>query len=488
MDPADRPLTQADLAGLLVDDEDSLARYLAAASRGLLDVRFDVLDWVTVPKRRDDYPVGGGNVVSDVIGRLSQAADLGTYDKVFPAIFPLEYGYPGCQAYLEPRDFATPEGTYRLGAAWLSGYDMGCVEKGRHAHEYGHTFGFVHSLTIQCDNTIYGVPASTIDPQDWDSCHTLTACANDDCTEWKAGQSYVIANGDPDMLGRDSPWLYETYFPMVYQSVWQAHAGWLTDRQIVTTPGSHWITTLESLSPTPKAVRVRVGHDHAGGVQDYWLETRLRVPKAYRDIPDEACTVAVRLTLPSRYVASNEVLHEWGDSGYTDTLRFTHSRLSPFGYTGFHSVRPDEPFWDPYRGVRFSLSDCIERDDEVAVKVNVERSTLSVDPPVVATLEDGTARVTVTNGGAHTINIGRPSVRGRHAEAFSIDRDGCTNLALDPGATCDIDLSATAETLSLGWLHIPNDDELAPELAVSLLRNPAAPDQVAFGLVAHIHD
>ena len=472
VDPADRPLTRTDLAGLLVDDEDSLTRYLSSASRGLLDVRFDVLDWVTVPKRRDDYPVGGGIVVFDVIDRLSQAADLGTYDKVFPAIFPLEAGYPGCAAFLEPYNYATPEGTFRLGAAWLSGYDMGCVSKGRHAHEYGHTFGFVHSLAVQCDNTIYGVPASTIDPDEWDSCHIRNACANDDCTELKAGLSGITLNLDPDMLGDDSPEIYETYFPMVYQSVWQAQAGWLTDRQIVTEPGSHWITTLESLSPTPKALRVSIGHDHAGGIQDYWLETRLRVPKANR-YPEQACAVAVRLTFPNGYDASNEVLRGEGDSGRTDTLRFYHSAQSPFGYRGFHSVRPDEPFWDPYRGVRFSLSDCIAHDDEVAVKVNVERSALSVDPPVVATLVDGTARVTVTNGSTHTINIGRPSVRGRHAEAIFIDRDGCTNQALDPDATCDIELSAPTETLSLGWLHIPSDDELAPELAVSLLRNPA---------------
>ena len=29
------------------------------------------------------------------------------------------------------------------------------------------------------------------------------------------------------------------------------------------------------------------------------------------------------------------------------------------GYRGFHSVRPDEPFWDPYLGVRFSMADCV---------------------------------------------------------------------------------------------------------------------------------
>ena len=465
---ADRPLTRQDLAGLLVENDDSLARYLAAASRGLLNVQFDVRDWVTVRNSRSQYPLGGGNVVSDVVDRLSQVADLADYDKVFPAIFPLEQGYPGCKAYLTPIRFDTVNGSYRLGAAWLSGRGMTCARKGRSAHEFGHTFGFVHSLELQCDNTIYGLPASTIDPDEWDSCHILNACANDDCSELMAAVNGFGLNSDPDMMGGDHTSFYESYFPLVYQAVWQAHAGWLTDRQIVTSPGSHWITSLESLSTTPKAIRIRLGRDHAGGVQDYWLETRQRVPKnTLDDRPEEACVVAARLAVPNIYGK-----RRYGDSGHTDTLRFYHSHQSPFGANEFLSVREDEPFWDPYRGIRFSVADCIARNEEVAVKVTVERSWLSVDPPVVATLPDRSARVTVTNGGPRTLNIGQPSIGGRHPDVFSIDDDGCANVALGPGAACHIDLSATTVSLSVGLLRIPNDDQLAPELAVSLMTDP----------------
>ncbi|MDE0002582.1 MAG: hypothetical protein OXQ29_07795 [Rhodospirillaceae bacterium] len=465
---ADRPLTRGDLAGLLVENDDSLARYLAAASRGLLNVRFDVLDWVTVRKSRQQYPIGGGSVVSDIVDRLSRAANLADYDKVFPAIFPLEQGYPGCRAYLTPFRFDTVNGSYRLGAAWLSGRGMGCVRKGRSAHEFGHTFGFVHSLQLQCDNTSYGLPASSIDPNEWDSCHILNACANDDCSELKAGLSGFVANSDPDMLGGDHTSFYESYFPLVYHAVWQAHAGWLADRQIVTSPGSHWITSLESLSTTPKAIRIRLGRDHLGGVQDYWLETRQRVPKSDLDQgPEDACVVAARLAVPNLYGQ-----RRFGDSGHTDTLRFWHSRQSPFGANEFLSVRQDEPFWDPYRGIRFSVTDCITRDEEVAVKVAVERSWLSVDPPVVATLPERSARVTVTNGGPRTVNVGQPSIEGRHPDVFSIEDDGCANVALGPGAACHIDLGATTTPLSVGFLRIPNDDDLAPELAVSLMTDP----------------
>lgn len=461
----DRPLTRTDLAGLLVDNEDSLARFLAAASRGLLNVQFDVLDWITLRKRRDQYPLGGGSVVSDVVDRLALAANLSNYDMVFPAIFPLEQGYPGCQAYLTPTRFNTINGAYQLSAAWLSGRGMGCVRKGRIAHEFGHTLGFVHSLNIQCDNTEYGIPASTIDPDEWDSCHVLDACANDDCSELTAAISGFGLNSDPDMMGADLTAFYESYFPFVYHAVWQAHAGWLTDRQIISTPGSHWITSLESLSTTPKAIRIRLGRDHASGIQDYWLENRLRAPKnTVHDRPEDPCSVAVRLTVPNSYDQRG-----YRDSGHTDTLRFSHSRRSPFGTHGHLNVREDEPVWDPYRGVRFTLSDCRLRDEEAAVKVTVERSHLSVDPPVIARLVERSTRVTLTNGGPRSIDVGQPSISGRHQNEFSIENDSCANAALRPGAACQIELSATTASPSVALLRIPSNDDLAPELAVSLM-------------------
>ena len=467
VDPADRPLSRADLAGLLADDADSLANYLAAASRGLVDVRFDVLDWVTVGKRRSDYPSGGGDVVQDVVSRLSEVRDLGGYDKVFPAIFPLEKGYPGCKAFLTPERFRTTRGTFQLGAAWLSGYDMGCVRKGRHAHEYGHTFGIVHSLALLC-HTETGVPVSTIDPTDRESCHIVNECVNEDCTQLREGDARLSSNLDPDMLGDDQASYYENYFPMVYQATWQAYAGWLAAEQIVTMSGSHWITSLESLSPTPKAIRVRLGRDHAGGVQEYLAETRLRVPDAYGH-PAEACSLAVRLAVPNRYTGQS--FRGWGDSGHTDTLRVLGLTdvTNPRSSARFRSVRAGEAFRDPFRGVRITLADCVEREHETAVKVEVARSELRAEPPLVAVLRNRATSVTVTNQGARAVNMGQPSIGGRHMGAFTIGTEDCGGAQLRPGRSCRIEVESQTASESVAFLRIPNDDELAPELTVSLV-------------------
>ena len=472
VDPADRPFSREDLSGLLVGDPDSLANYLAAASRGLVDVRFDVLDWLTVGRSRSAYASGAYDVIGDVIYRLSETADLTGYDKVFPAIFPLEYGEPGCAAYLTPDEYPTAQGTTPLGAAWLSGPDMGCVMKGRHAHEYGHTFGFVHSLTLDC-HTETGIPVSTIDPTDRGSCKIINECANEACTELREGDADLIANHDPDMLGGDHPRYYEDYFPMVFQAAWQAHAGWLTDEQVVTTTGSHWITSLESLSPTPKAIRLRLGADHAGGMQEYWLESRLRVPD-WNEQRNSPCTAAVRLAWPNGTFDGSQ-LRGWDYSGHTDTLRFDWKvgATDPRSQSEFRDVRDGQAFWDPYRGVRFELTECVERDFEAALKVDVDRTTLHVDPPVVAVLEDGTATVTVTNRGTSIVNVGEPTIGGRHGTAFSLASDECRGATLGPGQTCRIGVESTAASLSFGFLQVPNDDDLAPELAVSLMVLPA---------------
>ena len=483
----DRPLSRQDLAARLTDDSRSLAAYLTAASRGLLSAEFTVLDWITVRKRTTDYPLGGGSVVADVVNRLALSANLDEYDKVFPAIYPLEQGHPGCAAHLTPVRFNTVDGPYQLGAAWLSGYDMGCVRHGRIAHEFGHTFGFVHSLQLQCDSTVYGLPASTIDPDQWDSCHILNACADENCSDVGAGESGFGLNSDPDMMGGDATVGYLDHFPMVYQAAWQAHAGWLDDNQIITEPGSHWITSLESISTTPKALRIRIGRDQAGGAQDYWLETRQRVPvfDPTDNIREEPCVVAVRLATPNLYGQRG-----YDNSGHTDTLRFSHSRQSPFGTQGWLSARPDEPVWDPHRGVRFRVVQCVQRPQEGAVNVAVERSWLSIDPPVVAVLSAGQARISVTNGGPRTVNVGVPAIKGRHSERFTVEQDGCANLALGPGVSCRIDVTASTTIESVAFLLVPNDDDLAPKLTVSLMVNPESNGirRVLAPLRTHAHD
>ena len=481
VEEAERLFSRDEIVDLLSHNNDSLKRFIWHTSRNLVRVTFDVLDWVTVDKNRSDYPLDYDSavvVVQDAVSAISHHADLGQYDKLLLFIYPLEQGSPFCQAYLGPVRWNTPNGAFDLGAAWLSGVDMNCVFKGRIAHEYGHTFGFGHSLALWC-HTKTGIPVSTIDPTDRDSCRIVDECRNEDCTEWGEGDSWISLNSDPDMLGGDSVRHYEDYFPLVLQAVWQARAGWLTEEQIVTTTGSHWITTLESLSPTAKAIRIRLGHDHADGVQEYWLETRKPLPdtSVYLDSSGsvkyfevESCSLAVRMTIPNRYDDGRFI---GLGRGYTDTYRFVwlqgRTARQPGDDDTYRGVRDGEPFWDPYRGVRFELAECVERDNEVAVRVDVSRSELRAEPEVVAVLRGGMAEVSVTNTGAQPVSIGQPSFGGRHAEAFTLGEEDCGGTQLRPGQSCRIKVESSAVSESVGFLQIPNDDDLAPELTVSLV-------------------
>lgn len=480
VDASERPFTRDDIVALLDTNTDSLKNFISATSRGLIDVEFDILDWITVEKRRTDYY---GDVVQDAVDAMSKAADLGTYDKVLPFVMPLEWGEPGCAAFLDPQIWHTSNGVFELGAAWLSGYDMVCVEKGRIAHEYGHTFGLVHSYAMNCDKEP-PIPRSTIDPGDRnDSCFQKW-CLDDTCSVTEPLDAAPIVNYDFDMLGGDHTDRYENYFPIHFHATWQALAGWLTEAQVLTpaVSGEYWLTALESLTPTPKAIRVSLGPDHTGSPQFYWLETREF---------NSSCQVDVRLEAAAVYSATGNL------SPNTFPLHLETRKNTYFLYQGgfgfvdetgwFHFdpdaaasvIRPGKPLWDPYRGLRMEVLDCVERGPGAAVKVGIDFTRLNVDPPIVADFQtNGTAAITLTNDDSVPIEIGSASIGGRHPAAFAITSDECSSGTLQPGAYCVVTVrhiptdrsdDNSDDSYNLGVLKVPNSAPLRPEVTVSLL-------------------
>ena len=465
VDPRERPFTREDIVKLLEDNADSLSSFISQTSRNLVSVDFDVLDWITVDKNRTDYPLGGGRVVEDVVSRMSDFADLSQYDKVMPLIFPLEQGYPGCQAYLDKVHWNTPNGRFRLGALWLSGYDMGCVEKGRIAHEFGHTFGFVHSYVIDCAKEP-PLPASMTDPTDMnDSCYAIY-CTNDDCTETFPGDAGISANKDFDMLGGDH--LYESFFPVHFHATWQDRAGWLAEAQVVTAEsgGEYWLTALESLTPTPKAVRIFLGTDHEGNSLNYLIQHREFSPWSMGSLNsgqqvESSCQADVRLEASNIFERGS--FNTYSFSGYID------------GVSVDSLSRPGKPLWDPYRGIRIEILDCIDTPIGEVVRMQVNFSKLDIDPPVVAIFDTaGKATIKMTNNGSVPIDVGSASIGGRHPTAFVVDSDECSDSIMKSKTSCEIILSHVPtdtendEPNNHGVLKIPNNDELAPEMTVSL--------------------
>ena len=396
---------------------------------------------------------------------MSDFADLSQYDKVMPLIFPLEQGYPGCQAYLDKVHWDTPNGRFRLGALWLSGYDMGCVEKGRIAHEFGHTFGFVHSYVIDCAKEP-PLPASMTDPTDMnDSCYA-NYCTNDDCTETSPGDAGISANKDFDMLGGDHR--YESFFPVHFHATWQDRAGWLTEAQVVAanSAGEYWLTALEPLTPTPKAMRIFLGTDHKGNSLYYLIQYREFSPWSMGS-PDSGQQVESSCQADVRLEASNIF-----ERGSFNTYFFS-------GYIDGVSVdsisRPGKPLWDPYRGIRIEILDCMDTPIGGVVRMQVNFSKLDIDPPVVAIFDTaGKSTIKMTNNGSVPIDVGSALIGGRHPTAFVVDSDECSDSTMKSKASCKIILSHVPtdteddEPNNHGVLKIPNNDTLAPEMTVSL--------------------
>ena len=58
VDASERPFTRQELVALLDTNADSLKNFISETSRHLIEVDFDILDWITVNKKRTDYPLG----------------------------------------------------------------------------------------------------------------------------------------------------------------------------------------------------------------------------------------------------------------------------------------------------------------------------------------------------------------------------------------------------------------------------------------------
>lgn len=456
---AERHFTRTDIANFLNDNPDSLKKFMFETSRQLVTVDFDVLDWVTIDKTRSQYELSTyeAEVARDAVSALSSRADLSQYDKVVLFIVPGEFGFPGCVAWLSPIRYRTPNGVFELGTAVLSGYDMGCVRKGRIAHEFGHTYGFLHSYQIHCQKQP-GIPRNLIDVTDKnDSCYDLS-CVTSDCSETVVEDSGVVANSDFDMMGGDQTNRYEEYFPVHFQAVWQAMAGWLPEEQVLiaSQAGEYTLTNLEALTSSAKAIKIPVGADHEEETQYYWLETRTFTP---------ACEVNIRQH--AREISVNVGSYNTFNYGWI--------------------VRPDLPFWDPHRGIRVEMLGCTQGADEETVRLKIDFTRLTADKPLVALFDGGETSVNLTNNSNALVEIGAVSIGGRHPTNFIINSDECSNRALNPGKSCAIDVwhiseyptrgnIRDADSAKHGVLKIPNSDALAADLAIALFGNQSKRD------------
>lgn len=432
----------------------TLAQFFAEISFGATRQTYDIKPWADLPHSRAYYQASdpyGYQLEADALSYVGRHYSLTDIDIVLLIVTPLDLGYPGVHAYLPP-GITIGDSELTLPVALVSGNGFGNFNTwgmvGYSAHELGHTFGFLHTSTLECQSWPAIVPASLTDPR-----HSETDC-------WPGSpDALLIANNHYDFMGG-----YEGH-PNSFQK-WQA--GWLKPTQVVDVPsgGTFVIESYEVAGDGPKALRVPLGTDADGEPVAYWIEYRTK-PIVRLDTRSTAATtdrVFVWVNLPNVANSNSSSSFEFSVISLTLPTRDTHLAVG-------------DVFADPYRGLRITRSSDSVAQGLRRTSITVERSALKFEPSLGTTLGPNQVRhILVTNSGAASISLGHVDINGRNPAAFRKVFDSCSGAVLSQLATCRVAVAYSSlraddqpEYAHLQWA---TSEQIAPSPTVGLIGGP----------------
>ena len=181
-------------------------------------------------------------------------------------------------------------------------------------------------------------------------------------------------------------------------------------------------------------------------------------------------------------IISLENINAISGGGYHSLALNSENKVLVWGTYIFDTAQPftdidiDEPFYDPYRGVRIKLIEKSGDGAESKVKLSVALSGLNTDPRNILDFGDvrvnsrSSKTVTVTNNSGGDIEFSSVSLGGRTPEFFNIVNDECSNKTLSNGESSNITISFTpdSEGDKFGILQVPNSDPIRSKATISL--------------------
>lgn len=406
-----------DVKDLILNNPDSLNKFIITNSNKKTWLEADFVDWLTLNKQSSYYFNGSelknNEFHDDALTALNQVKTLASYDRVVLLVKDGFQGHPGCYAYQSKVTFGN-NNEYNGYFVVLGGYDMGCLRPGRIAHELGHTFGFGHSLaSLDCNET---VPISLVDREN--------SCAFSRMTSWTF-----------DTMGSDS------YFPL-YSSVWRAQAGWFNKNQIlsVTRSGVYFLEQSELISSGVKLIKIPLGVGENGKQLNYYIEFRKKFngfDAALFNVTNNQYEVIVR----------------------TDELLTSINNLLDFGVD---VLDVNKDFIDVYRDIKISVVSFEGDAESSLVKLNINVPRILIEPANLITFNDSTnleKNITIKNISSENLIISQVSISGRNSAAFNIMADNCINTTILPAQSCKVRVRRISELAVLAHLKVSINDK-----------------------------
>ncbi len=137
----------------------------------------------------------------------------------------------------------------------------------------------------------------------------------------------------------------------------------------------------------------------------------------------------------------------------------------------FAGATAENPFVDPYRGLRVEWLEKSGSGSEARVRIRLTFSGVSnsadgvIDFGVLSPPQSARREITFTNRSASAVTVGQAAIHGRHERDYSIDTDSCSRSVLSQGTGCGISVTFNASnfypgprTGEYGVLRIPLDD------------------------------
>ncbi len=398
---------------LIVSNPLSLNQFVKVNSNGRVSIDATFLDWITLTKNSEYYfnqnELKNNELHNDVISALSKVVDLRSIKRLILMVKDGYQGNPGCYAYQDKVTVGNAS-EYNGYLLVLGGYGMGCVEAGRIAHEYGHTFGFGHSLENHCETT----PPNSLIDLDY-----LNACSMTLAYSW----TY-------DTMGSDSN-------RPLFSSVWRAKAGWFNSDQIktVTTSGIYTLEQSELSSNGTKLISVPLGLNEKGDVVNYYIEYR----KKLGDFDTASFT---------------QMGKEYEIVVRTDDLKGSTHDLLDFGK---NLLNLGKNYVDVQRDFKVSVVSIDGVGSLSSVRLDIQVPRLAIKPSTMLSFKSSTElekTLTVQNTSTNTVTVSSTGIGGRNSDGFKVNQDQCSGVALAPNQSCSLHVTRVNQDSALAYAYI----------------------------------